>query len=59
MSRSYNYERIANDFNLWQEFVDVSGLWSEKQFNEADEQEKIALIADCFGEDEEEDSDVA
>jgi len=45
-------EQIATDWELWGEFVDPSAVEfsDESEFNAADLAEKVAMIADCFGE---------
>ena len=45
----YTYTEIAEDYNLWREYVDPDGLTFEKQFNLMSEDEKIDIITQCFG----------
>lgn len=49
MKNRYSYSEIANNYALWMEYVDPSGLDSEESFNAKSEQEKIEFMARCFG----------
>ena len=44
MQTTYSYAEIANNYSLWQEYVDPSGLDSEESFNARTEAEKIEVI---------------
>jgi hypothetical protein len=48
MSKHTN-EELAENFNLWQEYVDPSGLTSREEFEAQSVEEKIAFIVSCFG----------
>ena len=45
----YTHSEIANNYNLWSEYVDTQGLDSEAKFDAMSEAEKIKMIVDCFG----------
>jgi hypothetical protein len=40
---------IANNYNLWMEYVDPSGLDTKEAFDAMSDAEKIAIIESCFG----------
>ena len=46
---THTYAEIANDYSLWEEFVDISGFTSRAEFNAMTEAEKVAFIEKCFG----------
>jgi hypothetical protein len=41
-------QEIANDFNLWQQYVDPSGIDTKDDFENMDEAEKLEIIQQCF-----------
>lgn len=45
----HTYAEIANDWNLWAEYVDPAGVDSEEEFDAKTEAEKIAFMESCFG----------
>lgn len=49
MKNTYSYSAIANNYSLWMEYADPSGLDTEAAFNAKTEQEKIELLVACFG----------
>lgn len=49
-----NYE-IANDYGLWGEYVDPQATMSEEQFYALSVSERLAMITECFGAEEDED----
>lgn len=40
---------IANNYKLWMDYVDPSGLDTEEKFNSMSESEKLDMIEKCFG----------
>lgn len=55
MKSKPTYSEIANSYVLWMEYIDPSGIESEKSFNQKSEAEKIQIITWCFGEEKKED----
>ena len=49
MSTKYTYQKIAEDFALWAEFVDTDATMTEAEFNELSIEEKVQLQVDAFG----------
>ena len=49
---THTYKEIANEYRLWEEYIDPSGLDSEAKFNSMSEAEKIAFIEKCCGPEE-------
>ena len=49
MNTNYTYEQIANDYNLWTEFVDVDGNMSRETFDSTPVNELVAIMIDMFG----------
>lgn len=45
----YTYAEIANNFELWGEYVDPNAVYSATQFNTMTQAEKIQLQVDSFG----------
>jgi len=43
------YKDIANDFELWSEYVDPQGLDTIRRFELMTESYKIAFLKRCFG----------
>ena len=43
------YQEIANDYDLWGEYVDPSGLHSRTDFDAMSPEEKIQFQVDRFG----------
>jgi hypothetical protein len=43
------YQEIANDYDLWGEYVDPSGLHSRTDFDAMSAEEKIQFQVDRFG----------
>ena len=52
MKTTYTDTEIANDYRLWQEYADPTGFDSEDAFNAKTEQEKVAFLVSCFGDDQ-------
>lgn len=48
---NYTYEQIANDYNLWLEFIDIDGNMSRETFDATPVSELVAIMIDMFGED--------
>jgi len=46
------YKEIANDLELWREHHDTGATMSEEVFNTMSEEEKIASLVECHGEEE-------
>jgi hypothetical protein len=49
MSTKPTNSQIANNYILWAEYVDPSGLTSEAEFDAMTEAEKMEFIEKCFG----------
>ena len=49
MKTKPTYLEIANNYALWMEYADPQGLDSEADFNAMNEQERIAFLVSCFG----------
>ena len=43
------YSDIINDYKLWMEYVDTTGIDSEEDFNRMTFAEKLEMIKACFG----------
>lgn len=52
MSNRYSYSEIANNYALWAEYVDPSGIDTEESFNAKTLEEKIDFMVRCFGPEE-------
>lgn len=50
MSQQYTYEQIAEDFRLWQEFVDTGAEMTEEEFEALSTEEKVRIQVEAFGE---------
>jgi len=44
------YVQIANNYDLWLEFVDINGVITREQFDDMREEDCIAILTDMFGE---------
>ncbi len=49
---SKTYDEIANDYRLWAEHVDPSGLQTRADFDAMTVDDRIAFIKKCFGEED-------
>lgn len=49
MAKNYTYEQIAEDFDLWGEYVDPNATMSEKEFDEMTTEDKVQMQVDMFG----------
>lgn len=49
MKNTYSYSEIANNYSLWMEYADPSGMDTEESFNAKSAQEKIEFLVACFG----------
>jgi hypothetical protein len=49
MNDQYTYQQIAENFSLWSEYVDPSGLHSQEDFDAMTLEEKIDFQVKCFG----------
>lgn len=49
MNTNYTYEEIANDYDLWLEFVDTDGNMSRETFDATHVSELVAMMTDMFG----------
>lgn len=54
MAKNYSYEQIAEDFELWGEYVDPNATMTEQEFDEMSTDEKVKMQEDMFGKDESE-----
>lgn len=52
----YSYTQIADNYTLWQEYADPSGVDTEKSFNAKSTQDKIEILIACFGPEQKEPS---
>jgi len=52
MAKNYTYEQIAQNFELWGEYVDPHAEMTEEEFNELSIKEKVEMQAEMFGPDE-------
>lgn len=48
--KSPTHTEIANNYSLWMEYVDPSGIDSEEDFNAMSTEQKLETINACFGE---------
>lgn len=53
MTTTPTYAQIANDFRLWQEYVDPSGNDDKARFDAMTVEQKLNILAECFGPEEE------
>ena len=42
--KQYTNEEIANDWNLWTEYVDPDGITTEKEFNAMDLVDRMKIV---------------
>ena len=49
MYQSPSYEKIAADFNLWQEYIDPDGTMTREEFEQMNHPERVAFINENFG----------
>lgn len=47
--KTYTYNEIATDFNLWGEYVDPDGLTDKAAFDAYSLEEKLRIMEECFG----------
>jgi hypothetical protein len=47
--RCYSYNEIAQDFTLWQEYVDTDGVTSKDEFDAMTIVQKVQIQIDTFG----------
>lgn len=45
----YTREQIAENFQLWQEYVDPASTMTEGEFNSMTLEQKLEIQAKCFG----------
>lgn len=45
----HTYAQIADDFELWQEYVDTDGTTSRKEFDAMTHADRVALQVETFG----------
>ena len=50
MSQQYTYDQIAEDFRLWQEFVDTGAEMTEEEFEALSTEDKVRIQVEAFGE---------
>ena len=48
-----NYEEIAKNFGLWGEYIDTDATMTIEEFDEMSVDEKITMIVDIWGDEEE------
>ena len=49
MSNEPTYAQIANNWDLWDEYVDPAATMTEAGFDALTISEKVAIQTDCFG----------
>lgn len=49
---NYTYKEIANNYELWCEYVDPDGVITNEEFYEMTIEEKVKIQQDCFGDEE-------
>lgn len=49
MKRNPNYNEIANDYLLWEEYADPEGLDRQDWFDDEPVSNKIRFLVACFG----------
>ena len=49
------YNNIANNWDLWCEYADPNGTFTEDEFYNMSVDEKVDLQIECFGEEDHED----
>lgn len=54
MAKNYSYEQIAEDFELWGEYVDPNATMTEQEFDELSTDDKVKMQEEMFGKDESE-----
>lgn len=47
---SPSYEQIAQNFSLWEEYIDPQGYMSEEEFRKLSVNKKVKIIHSIFGE---------
>ena len=52
MSKQYSYEQIAQDYELWAEYVDPNATMTEEEFDELSTEEKVKMQEQMFGKEE-------
>ena len=52
MSRKHSYAEVANDYELWGEYVDPDATMKEEEFDNLSEEEKVAMQVEMFGKEE-------
>lgn len=45
----YTYEQIANSFQLWNEYFNVTAAMSADEFDSLTIQQRIQMLTDAFG----------
>jgi len=46
---TYTYQEIASDRALWNEYVDLSGLTTDQEWDAGSVEERVKFIEACFG----------
>lgn len=49
MKKTYSYNEIAANFDLWEEYVDPDGLMTEDAFDALSLEERLQIMEECFG----------
>jgi hypothetical protein len=49
MSNAHTYEQIANDWHLWQEYVDQHATMTRDEFDGLTIEQKISIQVEAFG----------
>lgn len=57
MSRNYTYAEVANDYELWGEYVDPDATMTEEEFDNLSEEEKVAMQVEMFGKEKSSDNE--
>jgi hypothetical protein len=49
MSQQHTYAEIANNWALWNEFVNTDGTMTREEFEAMSEADKVSLQVEAFG----------
>jgi hypothetical protein len=57
MASTVTYEQIARNYQLWGEYVDPMATMTEEEFDALEIEDRLKIMVDCFGPEEDEDDD--
>ena len=49
MSKQYTYEQVAENYELWSEYVDPDATMTKEEFDNLSTEEKVEMQEDMFG----------